>query len=58
MVTIKDISIITGFSPSTVSKALNDKKDVGVNTKQIIQKVALEKNYQPNPYAVALRKTK
>lgn len=53
---LKDISIITGFSVSTISKALNNKDDISTKTKEIIQKAALENNYQPNHYAVMLRK--
>ena len=56
MATIKDISKITGFSMSTVSKALNDKEDISDETKLIIRKAALDNNYKPNHYAVMLRR--
>ena len=57
-VTIKDISAITGFSISTVSKALNDKKEISFETRQHILQIAKKHNYKPNPFAVALRKRK
>ena len=56
--TLKKISNLTGFSPSTVSKALNDSFDISVDTKKLIQEVAVQYNYSPNKNAVALRKSK
>ncbi|QNK77165.1 LacI family DNA-binding transcriptional regulator [Winogradskyella undariae] len=53
--TIKELSIISGFSVSTVSKALNNKLDVSKTTRKSIQAIAKELNYVPNNYAVALR---
>jgi len=53
--TMKKISSMTGFSVSTISKALNDKEDVGVETRNIIKDIAKKFNYRPNNYAVALR---
>jgi len=58
MMTLKKISRSTGFSVSTVSKALNDKDDINVTTKKIIQEFALQNNYVPNKNAIALRKSK
>lgn len=49
---------MTGFSVSTVSKALNDKEDINVTTKKIIQDIANQNNYVPNKNAIALRKSK
>jgi len=54
-VTIKELSVISGFSVSTVSKALNNKLDVSKTTRNSIQAIAKELNYVPNNYAVALR---
>ena len=54
-VTIREISSMSGFSVSTVSKALNDKKDISVETRKAIKGIAKKFNYVPNNYAVALR---
>lgn len=54
MVSIKDIAKLTGFSVTTVSRALNDHDDVSKQTKEIIQKVAIENNYSPNILAKSL----
>lgn len=51
MTTIYDISKATGFSPTTVSKALNNYPDVSEKTKQIILKKANEMGYIPNSHA-------
>ena len=56
--TLKKISHISGFSTSTVSKALNDCFDISINTKKIIQDIAFQYNYTPNKNAIALRKCK
>lgn len=53
--TIKDLSFMTGYSISTVSKALNNKGDISVNTKKEIVDVAKKYNYSPNKLAVSLR---
>ncbi|MCH2033883.1 MAG: LacI family transcriptional regulator [Tenacibaculum sp.] len=58
MVTLRKISHITGFSISTVSKALNDGMDVSFETKKYIQRVAVQNNYIPNKAAISLRKSK
>ncbi len=56
--TLKKISHVTGYSVSTVSKALNDKNDINVKTKNIIKEFALKSNYVPNKNAIALRSSK
>lgn len=56
--TLKKISHISGFSTSTVSKALNDSFDISVDTKRLIQDIAFQYKYSPNKNAVALRKSK
>lgn len=58
MMTLKKISKFTGFSVSTVSKALNDKHDINLATKKMIQEFALKNNYVPNKNAIALRRNK
>ena len=57
-ITLKEISIVAGYSVSTVSKALNNKLDISKSTREIIQSIADKYNYVPNNYAVALRKKK
>ena len=54
--TLKKLSTLSGFSVSTVSKALNDKDDVSNHTKKLIQDIAKHNNYVPNYSALALRK--
>lgn len=54
MVTIKDISKKSGFSVTTVSKALNDYSDISQETKDLILNLANEMNYIPNSQARSL----
>ncbi len=58
MMTLKKISHLSGFSTSTVSKALNDCFDISMNTKKLIQDIAIQNNYSPNKNAIALRTSK
>ncbi len=55
MVSLKDISARCGVSVATVSKALNDHKDVSEATKQKLLQVAKEMGYFPNLQARALK---
>ena len=55
MVSMKDISAACGVSIATVSKALNDHKDIGKETKEHIRQVARETGYSPNSAAKALK---
>lgn len=55
MVSLKDISARCGVSVATVSKALNDHKDVSDATKQKLLQVAKEMGYFPNLQARALK---
>lgn len=57
-VTIKEISSLSGFSISTVSKALNDKLEISKTTREVIKTIAKQHNYVPNNYAVSLRTQK
>ncbi|WP_047544931.1 LacI family DNA-binding transcriptional regulator [Psychroserpens sp. Hel_I_66] len=57
-ITLKEISRVSGYSVSTVSKALNDKSDINIETRQLIKNIANKYNYIPNNFAVALRKKK
>ena len=42
MVSMKDIAQRCGVSVATVSKALNDQPDIGAETRERIQKAAVE----------------
>lgn len=55
MVSMKDISAACGVSIATVSKALNDHKDISEGTKAYIKQVAEKMGYSPNAAAKALK---
>ena len=55
MATIKDISKKCGFSPATVSKALNGYTDVSQETVELIRRTAREMHYLPNAAARLLK---
>lgn len=55
---MKDIALACGVSVATVSKALNDHKDIGSDTKQLIRAKAKEMGYFPNLSARALKTNK
>ena len=57
-ITLKHISQISGYSISTVSKALNNRSDVSKQAKFKISKIAKSNNYIPNNTALALRSKK
>ena len=54
MITIKDIAEKLNISPSTVSRAINNKQGVSRILKAKIQKIAKEEGYHPNYKARAL----
>jgi LacI family transcriptional regulator len=54
LATIKDIAQATGFSVTTVSRALNGYDDVSEHTRLIIRKTAEQLNYIPNILARTL----
>lgn len=56
--TIHDIAKKLNVTASTVSRALNNSPRISDATKKIVQKAALELNYQPNNIAAALRNGK
>lgn len=58
MASIKDIAKLCGVSVATVSKALNDKDDIGEETKRRIKEVAKQMGYFPQYYARAIRMNK
>ncbi len=55
MVSLKDIAAECGVSIATVSKALNDHSDIGVETKTRIRKKANEMGYVPNAAAKSMK---
>lgn len=55
MVSLKDISAVCGVSPATVSKALNDHRDIADATKERIRQTAKQMGYSPNSAAKALK---
>lgn len=55
MVSLKTIAEKCGVSTATVSKALNDQKDISEETKSRIRKTAEELGYFPNAAARALK---
>lgn len=55
MVSMKMIAAKCNVSVATVSKALNDQKDIGEETKERIRKAAKELGYVPNVSARALK---
>ncbi|SDG64007.1 LacI family DNA-binding transcriptional regulator [Winogradskyella thalassocola] len=57
-VTIKELSSLSGYSISTVSKALNNKLDISKATRETIKTIAKQHDYIPNSYAVSLRMQK
>jgi len=55
MVSLKDIAEACGVSTATVSKALNDQKDIGEGTKIKIRNTAARMGYFPNSAARVLK---
>lgn len=55
MVSMKDIAVACGVSVATVSKALNDHRDIGEETKANVRRIAKEMGYFPNSVARALK---
>lgn len=53
--TLKTIARISGLAVPTVSRALNDAPDIGVETKKLIRKIASDIGYVPNRAGVRLR---
>lgn len=57
-VTIYDLARELNFSPSTISRALNNHKSIGKKTTQEVQKAAERFGYRPNSIAASLRSNK
>lgn len=58
MISIKEVAMYCGVSAATVSKAMNDKSDIGAETKKKIREAAEKLGYFPNASARALRTKK
>ena len=56
MVTIYDIAVKCGVSPSTVSKVINDYEAIPEETKVKVRRAMAEMNYIPNVSAKSLSK--
>jgi LacI family transcriptional regulator len=56
MITINEIAKLANVSKSTVSKALNNRSDVGEETKIKIQQIARQHNFTPSAIAKGFRK--
>ncbi len=54
-ITLKTLAKRTGFSVTTVSRALKNGSEINVNTKKKVMEAASILNYQPNLYAYRLK---
>ena len=54
-VTIFDVAFALNLSPSTVSRAMNDRSDVSPETKRKVLAKAAEMNYRPNVLSLGLK---
>ena len=52
---ITDLAKALNFSPSTVSRALNDNSVISATTRLRVRQLAQELNYHPNHLAAGLR---
>ncbi|MGN0352837.1 MAG: LacI family DNA-binding transcriptional regulator [Roseburia sp.] len=57
MVTIKDIARESGYSVSTVSRVLNERRDVSPDAKKKIEEIVAKYNFVPNNNAKHLKQT-
>lgn len=55
-VSLKDLAEELGVSVSTVSRALKDSPEIGEEMRECVKKLARERNYRPNPFAMSLLK--
>ncbi|MDZ4793241.1 MAG: LacI family DNA-binding transcriptional regulator, partial [Bacteroidota bacterium] len=56
--TIKEIASRLNVSVSTVSRALHNHSSIGLRTKEQVQKLAAELNYEPNQAAISFKQGK
>ena len=54
--TLKTIAFMTGLGVTTVSRALKDAPDIGIETRKRVKLVADQVGYRPNRAGVRLRK--
>ena len=54
-ITLKTLAISTGYSVTTVSRALKNAPEINTNTKEKVIKIASLLNYQPNLDAYRLK---
>lgn len=57
MVTIRDIARESGYSVSTVSRVLNNRRDVSPDARKKIEKIVAERHFVPNNNAKHMRQT-
>lgn len=57
-ITIYDLAKALNYSPSTISRALNNHKSISKKTMKLIKKAAEEMGYRPNILAAGLRNNK
>ncbi len=55
-VSLKDLAKELGVSVSTVSRALQDSPLISVQVRERVRKLASDRNYRPNPFAISLLK--
>ncbi len=56
MVTVKELAKLCGVSPSTVSNILNNRPNVGEDTRKRVLEAVKETGYQPNYFAASMRR--
>lgn len=56
MVTLTDIAKMAGVSPSTVSNIINNRTNVGEDTKRRVLQIIEENGYEPNYFASSMRR--
>ena len=54
-ITIKEMARQLNLAPSTISRALANKKDISLNTRKAVQALAKKLHYRPNPIAIILK---
>lgn len=55
-ISLKDLAQELGVSIATVSRALRNSPEIGVEMQQRVKELAKKLNYRPNPFAQSLRK--
>lgn len=54
-ITIKEMARQLNLAPSTISRALANKKDISLNTRKAVQALAKKLHYRPNPITIILK---